>query len=209
MIYHKIYLKPSPILSSHINCYTYECLVVYICTSKKKESLPRSQCLSPSPSLFLALSLSPLLFLSVINRRMPAVELQAIAHAFNPGLDLYYVIQLCSLIVQNGICLCVVLRGLILCSFELIFENLNQFPEFLDLFFEVVREILDVSRERWLNADEIVILFHNRHLFHVSDYTVPAPCLYLVQNLAFTDDHDWNNFPNERRLRSLILRPDV
>ncbi|KAJ4903911.1 Uncharacterized protein Rs2_17862 [Raphanus sativus] len=62
------------------------------------------------------------------------------------------------------------------------------------------------SRERWLNADEMLILFQNRHLFHVSDYTVPAPGFYLVQTPAFTDDHDWNNFPKGRRLRSLILR---
>lgn len=102
------------------------------------------------------------------------------------------------------------IRCWIRCSSELISENLNRKSsvsfDILDLFFLVVREILNASRDRWLTADEMVVLFQNRHLFPVSQVTVPGPGLFLVQNPKFSDDHDWDNFPNGRRLRSLILR---
>ncbi|CAN6835483.1 unnamed protein product, partial [Brassica oleracea] len=59
-----------------------------------------------------------------------------------------------------------------------------------------VQKVLEASHDDWLSADEMLVLFENRHMFPVSDFTVPVPRLYLFQTPRFIDDHEWVNFSN-------------
>ncbi|KAF2567804.1 hypothetical protein F2Q68_00028150 [Brassica cretica] len=59
-----------------------------------------------------------------------------------------------------------------------------------------VQKVLEASHDDWLSADEMLVLFENRHLFPVSDFTVAVPRLYLFQTPRFIDDHEWVNFYN-------------
>ncbi|KAF3578844.1 hypothetical protein DY000_02035628 [Brassica cretica] len=59
-----------------------------------------------------------------------------------------------------------------------------------------VQKVLEASHDDWLSADEMLVLFENRHLFPVSDFTVAVPRLYLFQTPRFIDDYEWVNFYN-------------
>ncbi|KAG5374712.1 hypothetical protein IGI04_039308 [Brassica rapa subsp. trilocularis] len=59
-----------------------------------------------------------------------------------------------------------------------------------------VQHVLNLSHERWLNAEELQILFQNLALLPQSTYTFDEPGLYRVQTLKFADDHAWTLFPN-------------
>ncbi|CAF2012773.1 unnamed protein product [Brassica oleracea var. botrytis] len=63
-----------------------------------------------------------------------------------------------------------------------------------------LQQVLNASHERWLNAEELHILFQNRALLPQSTYTVDALGLYRVRMLTFADDHAWTLFPNGNRV---------